>query len=101
MCIRDRGEADDVGAAQRIAGQALEEGTAQAERRTDQDAGEQARQSEVVDHEVGARAAVAQQSADDVRRGDRVRAGAEREDADPGGGGQHQHTDRHGTHVHP
>lgn len=55
-----------------------EEGAAQAERRADRDAGQQTGQPEAVDHEVGARSAVAEQGADHLRPGDRVLAGAER-----------------------
>jgi hypothetical protein len=66
------GEADHVGAGQRIAGHGLEQRPGDAEGDAHQQAGQGARQPQLLDDQYGAGVAGARQGLDDVREGDRV-----------------------------
>src|SRR5690606_15682348 len=88
------GEADEVGAAQRVPGEALEDRPAQPERGADQQPGGHARGAQLVDDQLGDRRAVADQGGQDVRHRYGELAGGDRRHRDHAG--DHQQQERHG-----
>ena len=94
-------EADDVGRGQWVVGQRLEDRARHGEGGTDQDAGEDARQAQRLDDELGVFAAAAEQGGDDVADRDREVTDADRPAADDHDQRRQHEADADGACVEP